>query len=62
LAASTWATSAIATAPVTASPMLAPEKYSAPPTEICTIPSLSASVNPRSAALSVWVDVTFTAG
>jgi hypothetical protein len=42
--------------------MLAPEKYSAPPTEICTMPSLSASVNPRSAALSVWVDVTLTAG
>jgi hypothetical protein len=33
-----------------------------PSEEICTMPSLSASANPRSAALRVWVEVTLTAG
>ena len=39
-----------------------PDRYSAPPVEIWTMPSLSASANPRSAALSVWLEVTLMAG
>ena len=31
-----------------------PDRYSAPPVDTCTMPSLSASANPRSAAFSVW--------
>jgi hypothetical protein len=33
-----------------------PLRYSAPPVETCTMPSLSASANPRSAAFSVCDD------
>jgi hypothetical protein len=39
-----------------------PDRYSAPPVEICTIPSLPASAKPFSAAFSVWLDVTLIAG
>jgi hypothetical protein len=39
-----------------------PDRYSAPPVETCTIPSLSASAKPLRAALSVWLDVTLIAG
>ena len=39
-----------------------PERYSAPPVETCTIPSLSASAKPRSAAVRVCEDVTLMAG
>jgi len=48
--------------PVTMSLTAEPDRYSAPPVEICTIPSLPASANPRRAALSVWLDVTLIAG
>jgi hypothetical protein len=61
LAATTAANSARAVAPVTMF-LTEPERYSAPPVEIWMIPSLSASANPRSAAFSVWVDVTLIAG
>ena len=40
----------------------APDRYSAPPVEIWTIPSLPASANPRSAAFRVWLEVTLIAG
>ena len=39
-----------------------PDRYSAPPVEIWMIPSLLASANPRSAAFSVWLDVTLMEG
>jgi hypothetical protein len=39
-----------------------PERYSAPPVETCTMPSLPASANPRIAAFRVWEDETFIAG
>ena len=39
-----------------------PDRYSAPPVETCTMPSLSASAKPRSAAFSVWDEVTLIAG
>src|SRR3954447_21025466 len=42
--------------------MCGPERYSAPPVEICTIPSLPASAKPWSAALSVCDDDTLIAG
>jgi hypothetical protein len=54
LAATTWANSTSATAPVTMS-LTEPDRYSAPPVDIWTIPSLPASANPRSAAFSVWL-------
>ena len=62
LAATTWANSASADAPITMSLTGWPDRYSAPPVEIWTIPSLPASANPFSAAFSVWVDVTLIAG
>jgi hypothetical protein len=40
----------------------APDRNSAPPVDTCTIPSLSASANPRRAAFSVSDDVTLMAG
>ena len=42
--------------------MLGPERYSAPPVETWMIPSLPASVNPWSAAFSVWEELTLMAG
>ena len=39
-----------------------PERYSAPPVETWTMPSLPASANPCSAAFSVWEDETLIAG
>ncbi len=61
-AATTCANSAIAVAPMTMSFTLVPEANSAPPVEIWMMPSLSASANPRSAALSVSDEVTLMAG
>ena len=61
LAATTWANSASATAPVTMF-LSEPDRYSAPPVDIWTMPSLPASAKPRRAALSVWLDVTLIAG
>ena len=54
-----WAS---AIAPVTMSFTPEPDRYSAPPVDTWMMPSLSASANPRSAALSVWLDVTLIAG
>src|SRR5215468_468089 len=48
--------------PVTMSLTPEPDRYSAPPVDTWMIPSLSASANPRSAALSVWLDVTLIDG
>ncbi len=62
LAATTRAKWARATAPVTMSLTPWPDRYSAPPVEICTIPSLPASAKPRMAAFNVWLDVTLIAG
>ena len=62
LAATVCAKFASATAPVTMSLTVAPDRYSAPPVEIWTMPSLSASAKPRKAALSVWLEVTLIAG
>ena len=39
-----------------------PDRYSAPPVETWTMPSLPASAKPRSAALSVCEEVTLIAG
>ena len=39
-----------------------PDEDSAPPVETCTMPSLSASANPRSAAFRVSDEVTLIAG
>ena len=61
-AATTWANSASATAPVTMSFTAVPDPNSAPPVEICRMPSLPASAKPRSAALSVSDEVTLIAG
>ena len=61
-AATTRANSASAAAPVTMSFTFWPDRYSAPPVEIWTIPSLSASAKPLSAAFSVWLEVTLIAG
>ncbi len=62
LSATTCANSASADAPVTMSLTAWPDRYSAPPVEICTIPSLPASAKPFSAAFSVCVEVTLIAG
>ena len=56
------ANAANATEPVTMSLTVGPDRYSAPPVETWTMPSLSASAKPRSAALSVCDDVTLIAG
>jgi hypothetical protein len=61
LAATTRANSASALAPVTMS-LTEPDRYSAPPVEIWTMPSLSASAKPRSAAFRVSDEVTLIAG
>ncbi len=61
LAATTCANSASAVAPTTMS-LTEPDRYSAPPVETCTIPSLPASANPLSAAFSVWLEVTLIEG
>ena len=42
--------------------MVAPDRYSAPPVDTCTMPSLPASAKPCSAAVSVCDDVTLIAG
>jgi hypothetical protein len=42
--------------------MVGPDRYSAPPVDTWTMPSLSASAKPRSAALRVCDDVTLIAG
>jgi hypothetical protein len=39
-----------------------PLRYSAPPVETWTMPSLSASAKPRIAAFSVWDEETLIAG
>jgi hypothetical protein len=62
LAATTWANSASAVAPVTMSFSRWPDRNAAPPVDTCTIPSLAASANPRSAAFSVSDEVTLTPG
>ncbi len=54
--------SASATAPVTMFFTVGPDAYSAPPVEICTMPSLPASVKPCRAAFRVCEDVTLIAG
>ena len=59
--ATTWAYRASARAPRSASFAPVPERYSAAPTVIWTIPSAFASCNPRSAALRVSEEVTLTA-
>ena len=60
--ATSCAYAAKATEPVTMSFTVGPDRYSAPPVETCTIPSLPASAKPRSAALSVCDEVTLIAG
>ena len=60
--ATSWAYAANATDPVVMSLMVGPERYSAPPVETCTMPSLPASANPRRAAFRVWDEVTLIAG
>ncbi len=54
--------SASATAPVTMSLLYCPPRNSAPPVEIWTMPSLSASAKPRRAAFRVCDEVTLMAG
>jgi hypothetical protein len=60
-AASSGVMAASARAPASASDA-APERYRAPPTVTCTMPSEPASAKPRTAALSVCDDVTLIAG
>jgi hypothetical protein len=62
LTATDLAKCASASAPVTMSLTPEPDRYSAPPVDTWMIPSLSASAKPRSAALSVWLEVTLIAG
>ena len=61
-AATTWANSASATAPVTMFFTAPPEANSAPPVDTWMIPSLPASANPRIAALTVSDEVMLIAG
>ncbi len=61
-AATSAAYAASATDPVTMSLTVGPERYSAPPVETWTIPSLSASANPARAAFRVCDDETLIAG
>jgi hypothetical protein len=49
-------------APRTRSLTVGPEMYSAPPVEICTMPSDPASAKPRMAALIVCEEVQLIAG
>ena len=59
----TWcAYSASACAPMTMSLTVGPDRYSAPPVDTWTMPSLPASAKPCSAAFSVCDDVTLIAG
>ncbi len=60
--ATSWAKAASAAAPVTMSFTPWPDRYSAPPVDTWTMPSLSASAKPRMAAFSVCDDVTLMAG
>src|SRR4051794_41965047 len=60
--ATSCAKAASAAAPVTMSLTPGPDRYSAPPVETWTMPSLSASANPRIAAFNVCDDVTLMAG
>jgi hypothetical protein len=60
--ATTCANSASATAPVTMSFTVVPERNSAPPVDTWMMPSLSASANPRRAAFRVCELVRLTAG
>ncbi len=60
--ATTCANSARADAPVTMSLTESPEPNSEPPVENWMMPSLSASANPRSAALTVSDEVQLMAG
>ncbi len=62
LAATTWANSASATAPVTMSLRPVPEPNSAPPVENWMMPSLPASAKPFNAALMVSEEVQLIAG
>ena len=48
--------------PVTMFFTVGPDRYSAPPVETWTMPSLPASANPRIAAFSVCEDDTLIAG
>ena len=61
-AATMWAYSARATAPVTMFLTDRPDANSAPPVDTCMMPSLPASAKPRSAAFTVSDDVTLIAG
>ncbi len=60
--ATTWANSASADEPTTMSLTDSPEPNSDPPVENWMMPSLSASANPRSAALTVSDEVQLIAG
>ncbi len=60
--ATSWAYAASATEPVTMSFTVGPDRYSAPPVDTCTMPSLPASAKPRRAALSVCDELTLIAG
>ena len=61
-AATTWANSASATAPVTMFLTAWPDAYSAPPVDTWMMPSLPASAKPLRAAFRVWDEVTLMAG
>src|SRR5512133_3742529 len=61
-AATTWANSASATAPVTMSLTPVPEANSAPPVDTWMMPSLPASAKPLIAAFTVSDEVTLIAG
>ncbi len=56
------ANAAKASEPATMSLIVDPDRYSAPPVETWTIPSLSASAKPRIAACKVCEEVTLIAG
>ena len=60
--ASMAAYAAKATEPLTMFLTWGPDRYSAPPVETWTIPSLPASAKPWSAAFSVWEELTLIAG
>jgi hypothetical protein len=60
--ATSCANAASETAPVTMSFTVGPDRYSAPPVDTWTMPSLPASAKPRRAAFRVCDDVTLIAG
>src|SRR4051794_27146830 len=60
--ATSCAYAASAREPATMSFTVEPDRYSAPPVLTCTMPSLSASANPWTAATRVWLEDTLIAG